>query len=257
MPTANGWLVPRSAARELDRRKTYCPSGCRRRSEAFDAGAGARGRTAIILCLAEDDGQVVLSQHGLGSSRICRVSRIEMDVRSRIVAHGRPSGLVALDQARRLIAAGDVQLRHYRRGRQLSDSRGDELYLADSRLLAPEQPNGFIPGEAAAACLRAHTSYGGPELTGLGLAREQAFIYNEADLPLRGDGMTTAYRQRCTRAGIEMNQLGFRISDLIGEQYWFKQTALASLRLCGARMTFRTFGRRANRLAISGLPSCR
>jgi 3-oxoacyl-[acyl-carrier-protein] synthase-1 len=106
------------------------------------------------------------------------------------------------------------------------------FYLANRRLLATNNPNGFIPGEAAAAVLCTRAGHGsGLRLHGLGLARENASIYNEADEPLRGDGLTTAYRHALKEAGIEMNQLGFRISDLIGEQYWFKQTALASLRL--------------------------
>ena len=42
--------------------------------------------------------------------------------------------------------------------------------------------------------------------------------------------MTAAYAQAFQASGIEMRQLGYRISDLIGEQYFFKQTALASMR---------------------------
>ena len=75
-------------------------------------------------------------------------------------------------------------------------------------------------------------------LTGLGLARERAAIYNKDDLPLRGDGMTLAYKTALDQTGIEMNRLGYRISDLIGEQYWFKQTALASLQLIRGRDAF-------------------
>jgi 3-oxoacyl-[acyl-carrier-protein] synthase-1 len=104
-------------------------------------------------------------------------------------------------------------------------------YLAESRLLTPDNSNGFIPGEAAAAVLCAPADTGQLRLFGLGLAREPAFIYNPADLPLRGDGMTSAYRAALAETGIELNRLGYRIADLIGEQYWFKQSALASIRL--------------------------
>jgi 3-oxoacyl-[acyl-carrier-protein] synthase-1 len=68
-------------------------------------------------------------------------------------------------------------------------------------------------------------------LLGLGLAREPAPIYNARQLPLRGDGMTAAYRMALNESGIGLNRVGFRIADLIGEQYWFKQTTLANLRL--------------------------
>ena len=67
-------------------------------------------------------------------------------------------------------------------------------------------------------------------LRGLGLARERAHIYNPDDLPLRGDGMTSAYRTALAASGVPLNLIGYRIADLIGEQYWFKQSALASMR---------------------------
>jgi len=112
-------------------------------------------------------------------------------------------------------------------------------YLAERRLLTPDNPNGFIPGEAAAAILCTRPGTGGTlRLLGLGLAREAAYIYNEADLPFRADGMVSAYRAALAEAGIELNRIGYRISDLIGETYFFKQTALASLRLLRGRHGF-------------------
>ena len=83
-------------------------------------------------------------------------------------------------------------------------------------------------------------------MTGLGLTRELAAIYNKEDLPLRGDGMTAAYRAALDQTGIEMNGLGYRISDLVGEQYWFRQTALASLRLVRDAMPSKICCRRPN-----------
>jgi 3-oxoacyl-[acyl-carrier-protein] synthase-1 len=50
--------------------------------------------------------------------------------------------------------------------------------------------------------------------------------------------MTAAYRAALEETGIEMNRLGYRIADLVGEQYWFKQSALASLRLLRGRHEF-------------------
>ncbi|RVC79518.1 3-oxoacyl-ACP synthase, partial [Mesorhizobium sp. M4A.F.Ca.ET.022.05.2.1] len=49
---------------------------------------------------------------------------------------------------------------------------------------------------------------------------------------------TTAYRVALEQTGIEMNGVGYRMSDLVGEQYWFRQTALASLRLVRGRHAF-------------------
>jgi 3-oxoacyl-[acyl-carrier-protein] synthase-1 len=111
-------------------------------------------------------------------------------------------------------------------------------YLDKRRLLTADNPNGFIPGEAAAAVLCKLSERGGFQLFGLGLSREAASIYNKSDLPLRADGMTAAYDAAFRETGIDMSRLGYRISDLIGEQYYFKQTALASIRLLRGRHEF-------------------
>ena len=50
--------------------------------------------------------------------------------------------------------------------------------------------------------------------------------------------MTSAYRAALGETGIEMNKVGYRIADLIGEQYWFKQSTLASIRLLRGRHDF-------------------
>jgi 3-oxoacyl-[acyl-carrier-protein] synthase I len=110
----------------------------------------------------------------------------------------------------------------------------------------PGNADGFIPGEAAAAILLGPPGSGGFRLASLGLAREQAHIYNGLDadgahLPLRGDGMTAAYQLALKASGLEMRDVGYRISDLIGESYFFKQSALASLRLVRGHHGFQDF----------------
>ena len=64
--------------------------------------------------------------------------------------------------------------------------------------------------------------------------------------------MTSAYRIALAEAGIEMNRLGYRISDLVGEQYWFKQSALASLRLLRGRHDFQDIWSPGERLGNVG-----
>ncbi|RWP64468.1 beta-ketoacyl synthase N-terminal-like domain-containing protein [Mesorhizobium sp.] len=207
--------------------------------EAFESVPQARGQTALILCLAEQDrpGQPVRDNSAL-LRRIAEIVEIEPHMRSRIVAHGRPSGHVALDQARRLIASGEVPYVMIAGVDSYLTAPAVAHYLNRRRLLTSDNPNGFIPGEAAAAVLCTRSERGGFQLFGLGLSREEASIYNAQDLPLRGDGMTAAYRAAFGETGIEMNRLGYRIADLIGEQYWFKQNALASLRLLRGRHDF-------------------
>lgn len=208
-------------------------------SEAFNKVPQARGHTVLILCLAEEDrpGRPVIDSSAL-LRRIAEIVEIEPHTRSRIVSHGRPSGHVALDQARRLLAAGHAPYVMILGVDSYLTSQSIAYYLGADRLLVGDNPNGFIPGESAAAVLCARPARGGFRLFGLGFARETASIYNDADLPLRANGMTAAYDAAFQETGMEMNQLGYRISDLIGEQYWFKQAALASLRLLRGRHNF-------------------
>ncbi len=200
--------------------------------EAFQEVPEARGQTALILCVAEEDrpGRPMGSTLRL-LDRISQITEVEKHSRSRVIAHGRPSGHVALDYARRMIASGETPYVMIAGVDSYLTTLATTHYLRERRLLTPDNPNGFIPGEAAAAVLCGPPMHGGFRLTGLGLSREPASIYNHQDLPLRADGMTAAYRHALGESGIEMNRLGYRISDLIGEQYWFKQTALASIRL--------------------------
>jgi 3-oxoacyl-[acyl-carrier-protein] synthase I len=156
--------------------------------EALEPHPEARENAALILCLAEEDrpGRPVRDAARL-AAMIAEITEIRPRHRTRIVAHGRPSGHVALDQARRILAAREAPavviagVDSYLTGLSVAH------YLAERRLLTPDNPNGFIPGEAAAAILCAPArALGGPgrlRLLGLGLAREAAYIYNEGDLP--------------------------------------------------------------------------
>lgn len=208
-------------------------------TEAFERAPEARGQTALILCLPEESrpGRPVRDNSGL-LRRIGEIVKVEPHSRSRTVAHGRPAGHVAFDHARRLLASGDVPYVMIAGVDSYLTAPTIAHYLKGRRLLTADNSNGFIPGEAAAAVLCTRPNGGNFQLFGLGLSRETASIYNKDDLPLRADGMTAAYDAAFGETGIEMNRLGYRISDLIGEQYWFKQTALASIRLLRGRHEF-------------------
>ncbi|RWG88438.1 beta-ketoacyl synthase N-terminal-like domain-containing protein [Mesorhizobium sp.] len=238
---SGGWLIgaPVPLPRNWIGEKRMAHLAAAAISEAFESVPAARGQTALILCLAEENrpGRPVTDGHGL-LRRIAEIVDIEPHARSRIVAHDRASGHVALDQARRMIASGEAPYVMIAGVDSYLTAQTIEHFQMKNRLLAPENPNGFIPGEAAAAVLCMRSERGGFRLFGLGLAREAAAIYNTEDLPLRGDGMTTAYDTAFKETGIEMSRLGYRIADLIGEQYWFKQSALASLRLLRGRHDF-------------------
>lgn len=213
--------------------------------EAFDPVPEARGAAALILCLAEENRPGRLPRDPVRlAARIAEIAEVRSPYRTRIVAHGRPSGHVALDIARRLLAAGEAPYVMVCGVDSYLTTLTIAHYLAERRLLVPDNPNGFIPGEGAAAVLCAPAGRGPMRLLGLGLAREPAPIYNghgeEAGehQPLRGDGMTAAYRLALDGANVDLARVEYRISDLIGESYWFKQSALAHMRLERGRKEF-------------------
>lgn len=197
--------------------------------EAFDAVPEARGKTALILCVAEDDRPgwpVSNNQRFVG--QIEEIAEISSSIAPRIVAHGRPSGHVALEMATRLLAAGTPFVMIAGVDSYLTAATTGH-YVRQKRLLTSDNSNGFIPGEAAAAVLCA-SSGGAIRLTGLGLAREQAHIYNEAEFPFRADGMTAAYKAAFDVSGWLHSDIALKMGDLVGETFWFQQTALAMLR---------------------------
>lgn len=147
---------------------------------------------------------------------------------SAVVAHGRVAAAVALAQAHRLI--------HEHRHPQVVIAAVDSLigwatlsrYDRDERLLAPFNSNGFMPGEAAGAVLvSAASKMAQMQCWGVGFGMEPAHV--ESGLPLRGDGLTSAIKEALRQAGREMHQINYRVTDLSGEQYYFKEAALALL----------------------------
>ncbi|PWJ16573.1 3-oxoacyl-ACP synthase [Jannaschia seohaensis] len=199
------------------------------------AEPGALDDAALILCLPEEtrpgrplrDGQSLLA-------RVAEHLSLPRASSTRLIAHGRPSGIVALERARRLLAEGRARqvviagIDSYLTGRAIRH------YLDAERLLCAPNPEGFIPGEAAAAVL-CRADGPGLRIGGLGLARDRASFRNGLDedgldLPLRGDGMTAAYKAAFAEAGIGHHDIGVKIGDQTGETYFFKQTSLAMLR---------------------------
>jgi 3-oxoacyl-[acyl-carrier-protein] synthase I len=153
---------------------------------------------------------------------------------SAIVPHGRASVGTALFQARKLV---------YERHKPLVLIVGVDsvlnwstlsAYERADRVLTSRNSNGFIPGEAAGAILVGRPS-GRSELlcTGLGFGMEPATI--DSQEPLRADGLVKAIEGALAEAGCGMHDIDWRICDVSGEQYYFKEAALALTRLLRER----------------------
>lgn len=154
---------------------------------------------------------------------------------SKVVARGRTGGALAVKGAADLI---------YRGRFPVCIVAGVDTYLVagtlaalerNRRLLTSENSNGFIPGEAGAAVLLGPPTGKSGELqvVGTGFGKETATILSEE--PLRAEGMVQAIKAALTVAGLSMGDLDFRITDVNGEQYGFKEAALALSRILRVR----------------------
>lgn len=155
---------------------------------------------------------------------------------SGVIARGRVAGALALAEARRLI---------YEERMPYCIIAGTDSFLLAAtlasyekadRLLTSQNSNGFIAGEAAAAVLIGPPGRSNePELLclGVGVGQEKASIDSEE--PLRADGLVAAFRAAFADAGRSIDDLDYRLTDSNGEQYWFKEAALAMTRTLRAR----------------------
>ena len=151
-----------------------------------------------------------------------------------IVAHGRVSVVIALALARKLIADGNHSLVLIAATDSLLAWPTLSVYEREDRLLTPRNSNGFMPGEGAGALLVGRpTGDGELHCNGIGFAIENASI--DSDEPLRADGLSAAIKCALADAGCELHDLDYRITDISGEQYYFKEAALALSRVLRQR----------------------
>ncbi|MFE8602413.1 hypothetical protein [Archangium violaceum] len=102
------------------------------------------------------------------------------------------------------------------------------------RLLVEDNPDGIIPGEAAAAVLLTKDKkHALATVRGLGFGKEPASFNN--DIPLRADGVVAAARAALLEANLQLHQLDFRVSDAAGESFYFKEQSLFVSRLLHER----------------------
>jgi 3-oxoacyl-[acyl-carrier-protein] synthase-1 len=188
-------------------------------------------RIPLLLCVAERErpGRT----DGLDAELFAEIQReldVEFAATSLIIPQGRVSACLGLMHARQLISAGSAQFVLIAAADSLLSWPTLSVYERDARLLSPANSNGFLPGEGAGAVLLAAAETA-PGLTcvGLGFGTEPARITSTD--PLRGEGLTHAISSALREAGCAIHELDVRITDLSGEQYFFKEAALALARL--------------------------
>ncbi len=187
--------------------------------------------TPLLLCVAE--AERVGRFAGLGESFLREVEQalgVHFHDESRVIGTGKIGGVQALSQGRELLG----------RGRRFCLVAGVDTYLVAStlaalddneRLQTKENTHGVIPGEAAAAVLLAALPARGCvglACAGIGFGTEPATV--DSGKPLRADGLVEAIRAAFKDSGLGYEQVDFRLADLSGEPYSFKEAALAPLR---------------------------
>jgi 3-oxoacyl-[acyl-carrier-protein] synthase I len=151
---------------------------------------------------------------------------------SSIIPRDRVSGVIALNEIRRIFERGKAHLCIVAGVDSFLQQEVIDAYVDQRRILTPANSNGFIPGESGCAALVAPgdgRQQGELEIVGIGSAREAATI--ESDKPTRVEGLTQAVRAALVDAGLAMHDTSFRITDLNGEHYKFKEAAIAEGRL--------------------------
>lgn len=194
------------------------------------------GNLPLLLCIAEPDrpGRVDRLE-----DRLFPMIQDELGVHfaegSAIVAHGRVGIMVALSRARTLLVRPGTPGVLVAATDSLLTSATLQHHERQDRLLTDRNSNGFMPGEAAGALLLGTATGAAGELvcSGIGFARERAHV--ASDLPLRADGLSQAIKDALDDAGRQMHDMDFRITDLSGEQYYFKEASLALSRTLRSR----------------------
>ena len=109
-------------------------------------------------------------------------------------------------------------------------------YHKARRLVTRENADGFLPGEGAAAILLepARVRRDSPlQCLGIGRGTETATL--DAGKPLRAQGLTDAYRAAFAASSTDYTLVDYRLCDISGEQYAFKDAALALTRTMRVR----------------------
>ncbi len=192
-------------------------------------------RIPVLLCVAERErpGRVSGLEDEL-FPEIRQLAGAEFHGSSAIIPHGRVSHAVALLRARHLLDESGVLAVLIVAVDSLINGPTLMAYERAGRLLAAHNSNGFMPGEGACALLVGRPPTGRRLLcTGLGFGTEAAHI--ESNEPLRADGMTRAVREALQDAQCGLEDVDFRIADISGEQYYFKEAALTLSRVLRVR----------------------
>jgi len=198
-------------------------------AECLDnAGVKSTSDIPLILSLPEKDrpGRVIKDDNEFFSDLEKELGK-SFAKGSRVICYGHTAAAVALKHARKMFEEGKVSAVLIAGVDSLLSARALAEYQDQERLLTSQNSNGFVPGEAAACFLVQHQTTGRPvmQVHGLGFAVEEAKI--NSGLPLKAEGLRTAINASLSETGCQLHELEYRITDMTGEHYYFKEASLA------------------------------
>jgi 3-oxoacyl-[acyl-carrier-protein] synthase-1 len=188
----------------------------------------------LLLCVAEKERPGRLE--GLDDELFSAVQAelgVRFHVRSAVIPRGRVAGGLAMILARQLIHEERLPFCLIAGVDSYLVAPTLAAYENKDRLLTSQNSNGFIPGEAGSAILVGRQTSNDLLCLGIGTGEESATI--ESEEPLRADGMVQAFNAALADSGKTMGDVDYRITDSNGEQYWFKEAALAVTRILRVR----------------------
>jgi 3-oxoacyl-[acyl-carrier-protein] synthase-1 len=153
---------------------------------------------------------------------------------SKVIPSGRASVLIALLEARFLLQSGKVSRCIVAGVDSLINEDCVAWLYRNGRLRLEANLDGLFPGEGAGAIEitrvnEAAITKGDVLVTGLGQATESATILSGE--PNLADGLTSAVKAAVTEGAMSIGEVDFRISDVTGEEYYFRETANSLVRL--------------------------
>ncbi|NML16533.1 hypothetical protein [Azohydromonas caseinilytica] len=236
VPADEGWLVAHQVALEqpwrgLDKLASMAAMAI---DECLEAVSSCeRPVIPLLLCVAEPQraGRIDDLDRRL-FDRVGQWTGLGKSDGSGVIAQGRPGLITALHRARALLRSGRASRVLLAGTDSLLTWPVYRAYLDQQRLLTPLNSDGLMLGEAAGALLLTAGSGPSLRLCGIGTGIEPAKV--DSGMPLRAQGLKSAIEAALAEAGVALHQMDWRVTDLSGEHYYFKEAALAVGRLLRA-----------------------
>jgi len=206
-------------------RKIHTLLGCAAAEALGEAGPAASPLIMIVAVAEPERPGALLPSDAVLLQGLATDLAVQLDHRSRVLRLGRWAGAAALDAARQELAGGGDRVLVVAYDSLLTGPTVS--HLADQRrLLSERQPDGYIPGEAAAAIvISAVPAPGCVRVAGLGIGTEP--VLRGSERRLRADGLCAAIRAAVAESGQSLAQVGWRIAGVRGDQYDFTEDASA------------------------------